>query len=386
MSRHRVGINLLWLSPGRVGGSEEYCVRLLDAFATRAGDHADLELRLFVNRRFAAHYTNLVEQLPTDVAPVDGDDRLRRILAEHRWLPGTCLRREIELVHHMGGTVPLRGNPPAVVLIHDLQPWAMPENFGAARLRYLRAVVPRSVRRAVAITTLSRWVQHDVHERLGVPLERMVLVPPGLDAIANPPDVTIRQSTLDQHRLTGHPFFLFPGITYRHKNHLTLVRAFGEVRRRHPNAVLVLTGGAAEAEQGVTQEIRRLGLMDAVRRTGRIPEADLDVLYRSATALTFPSRYEGFGMPVLEAMTRGCAVLASRACALPEVVDGGGTLLDPDDVPAWSTAMAALLDDPAVLARARSSAGDRALEFDWGRSVATLTDLYRRLAASGSAG
>jgi alpha-1,3-rhamnosyl/mannosyltransferase len=379
----RIGVNLLWLSPGRVGGSEAYCVRLLSEFADVAPAHADLEVRLFVNRRFATHYEPLIGRLPTDVAPVEGDDRLQRIMAEHRWLVDAGRHRRTQVMHHMGGTVPLRRSCPAVVLIHDLQAWALPENFSSARRRYLRAVVPRSVRDSVAITTLSRWVQLDVHERLGAPLDRMVQIPPGADGVddSSMPGATQRESTLRKYDLIDRPFFLYPAITYPHKNHGTLIKAFAEVRERHPDAVLVLTGGAGGAEREVDTLIDGLGLRPSVRRTGRIPSEELDSLYQAARALTFPSRYEGFGMPVLEAMTRGCAVVASRSCALPEVVGGGGTLIDAEDVRAWSSALSTLLDDPGALAQARSAAASRATEFRWSESVEILADFYRRVTA-----
>jgi glycosyltransferase involved in cell wall biosynthesis len=372
----RIGCNLLWLSPGRVGGSEEYCVRLLTAFADRSSRHPDLDVRLLVNRRFAEVYPELTGRLPTDVAPVDGRRRAGRVVAEHTWLPATCRKRRIHVVHHLGGTVPFAGGTDALVLVHDLQPWAMPENFTPLKRRYLEATVPRSVRRAAAVTTLSAWVARDVSDRLGVPLDKMVVIPPGADS----PGPSTEQAVvpvLERHQLVDRRFFLYPAITYPHKNHVTLLRAFARVASQHRDATLVLTGGDAGNEAVVRRTIDELDLGSQVRRLGRVAESDLDAMYRRATALTFPSRYEGFGMPVLEAMSRTCPVIASRACALPEVVGDGGMLVGADDVAGWAGAMEGLLSSAPDRSRWADAAGARAGAFSWETAVDTLAELYR---------
>src|SRR5581483_12014149 len=135
------------------------------------------------------------------------------------------------------------------------------------------------------------------------------------------------------------PFFLYPAITYAHKNHSVLVTAFADVVRHRPDALLVLTGGPAEMEHELSDRAVALGIAHRIRRLGRIPRGNLTWLYRNATALTFPSRFEGFGLPVLEAMGHGCPVIAAAAAALPEVVGDSGMLLPPDDPGAWAAAM-----------------------------------------------
>src|SRR5207249_1109877 len=115
------------------------------------------------------------------------------------------------------------------------------------------------------------------------------------------------------------PFFLYPAITYPHKNHVLLVRAFADVVTLHPDALLVLTGGPGTLEDAVRAEASDRGVAGRVRRLGRVPRRDLMWMYRHATALTFPSLFEGSGLPVLEAMAHGCPVIAAHATALPEV-------------------------------------------------------------------
>lgn len=376
MNPRRVGVNLLWLVPGVVGGSEDYSVGLLQAFARHAAEHPDLEVTLFVNRRFPDAHPHLAASLPTVVAPVDGADKTVRVAAEWTWLPWELRRRGIELAHHLGGTMPLVGGCPGIVTVHDLQPLTMGEHFSRVKRAYLRATVGPSVRRALWVTTLSRWVATDVVRRCRVDPGRMVLLPAGA-----PQPVVVPAARLAEVRtrygLDGDPYVLYPAITYPHKNHVTLLRALALVRARGGELRAVLTGGAGPAEATVRAEIDRLGLQGIVCRPGRVPLADLTALYAGATAVTLPSRYEGFNLPVLEAMGAGCPVLASRVTALPEVVDDAGVLLDPDDPVAWAEAMVAMTR-PDERARWSALARARAARFSWDASADALAELYRR--------
>jgi alpha-1,3-rhamnosyl/mannosyltransferase len=372
MSPRRVGVNLLWLVPGVVGGSEEYTVRLLESFA-RLGDQG-LELTLYVNQAFGDAHPELAPAYPTVVAPLAGPHKVRRVAAEATWLARQARQDGVDFVHHMGGNL-LRAHPPGVVTVHDLQPFAQPGNFSVQKYGYLRATLPRALRRAVLVTTLTEHTRHDVHERMGVPLDDIVLVPPGIHLRGERDQAGIRR-VRERYQLGEQPFFLYPAITYPHKNHITLVRAFAEVAARHPDCLLVLTGGSATGEAALVAEIDRSGTVERVRRPGRIPREDLDLLMDAATALTCPSTYEGFGIPVLEAMSRRCPVVASDATALPEVVGDAGLLVDALDVDGWAAAMNRLLDDPEEATELAARGRQRAERFSWERSGRALADAY----------
>jgi len=373
----RVGANLLWLVPGVVGGSEEYTVRLLTAFAEQREEHPDLDLTLFVNRSLLVAHPDLVAALPTVVAPVPGTNRVVRVGVESTWLVAQARRRRIEVMHHMGGTMPPLRPCPGLVTIHDLQPFDMPGHFSPLKRAYIRLVVPPSVRAARVVVTLTRWTQRDVVRHFDVPADRLWLVPSGIDLPPLDVDPTGLDATLARHDLVGHPYFLYPAITYPHKNHATLVRAFAAVAARHPEAALVLTGGFGPSEAEVAHLVADLGLEARVRRPGRVPRAELDALYRRATAVTFASRYEGFGIPVLEAMSRACPVLASDVGGLPEVIGDAGVLIAPDDVAGWASAMDRLLDDGARRQALAAAGRVRAEAFPWRASAESLAALYR---------
>jgi alpha-1,3-rhamnosyl/mannosyltransferase len=163
---------------------------------------------------------------------------------------------------------------------------------------------------------------------------------------------------------------------------VTLVRAFAAVLEQRPDALLVLTHRPAEAEPEVNELIDALGIRGQVRRLGHIDRGDLNWMYRNAAALTFPSKFEGFGLPVLEAMGHGCPVIAADATALPEVVGASGVLVDPDDVDAWAAAMLDLLTDVERREWLREAAFARTAEFRWSASAAELRRAYLRAGAA----
>ena len=371
--RRRIGANLLWLVPGVVGGSEEYSVRLLDAAGHTAG--TGHELVLLANRRLPDAHPELCRRHPTLVAPLDGGNKVLRVAAENVWLPFVARRERLAAVHHLGGTAPLATGRPTVLTVHDLQPWAHPEHFGALKRGYLHLTVPRAVRRARAVCVLSNFVRDDLITRLGVDGDRITLVPPALDAVIPPSDA---EGVLARHELAGRAFFLYPVITYPHKNHLVLLEALSRLPDR--TAVLVLSGGEAQAEDAVRARVADLSLGPRVRRTGRLPRAELEVLFDRAVAVVFPSRYEGFGLGVLEAMHRGCPVVAADTTALVEVVDGAGLLVAPGDVDGWVQAMQQVLDDPDLRHDLGRRGRERARAFDWERSAAALAGVYHRVA------
>jgi len=374
--RRRVGMNLLWLVPGVVGGSEEYTTRLLTALRDAAPD--DLDVTLYVNRLLAEAYPALAHGFRTQIGPVSGANKATRVLAENTWLGWRSRRDSIDVMHHLGGIFPAWRPSATVLTIHDLQPLAMPEHFSSAKRNFSAFVIPRSVVAAPVIVTLTEFTKQDLEARLGVDPARVVVVPPGFDVPAGAVPADAEPRVRAAYQLGDAPYFLFPAKTWPHKNHELLLRAFALLHRRRPDTKLVLTGGAAQAEARLRAVAHDLGISDAVHRTGRIPAADVDVLYRGAVALAFPSLYEGFGIPVLEAMSRGCPVLAADATALPEVVGGAGLLLPPGDPESWSEAMVRVLEDEALRDRLIRAGQRRAREYDWVASAGVLADVYRR--------
>jgi glycosyltransferase involved in cell wall biosynthesis len=373
--RLRVGINLLWLLPEEAGGAEEFAIRALRALAQEAA--GDLDVTLLCNRRFPAAHPDLAGRFETAVAPIDGGSRVARIAIESTWLAREAGRRELDLVHHLNNVVPWVRNRPSVLTIHDLRPLELPETLGRGHGTYLRARLRPSVRNSAVVTTPSAFVRETVVELLDADPSRVLVVSAPLFLSAestgtDPPGVGI-----------DGPFFLYPAITNPHKNHLTLLEAFAKVTATHPDTLLVLTGAAGPAEDDVTASISRLGLGGRVRRLGRVPQAHLGGLLRDAVALVYPSRYEGFGLPLAEAMALGCPVIASATTALPEVMGEAGVPVDPDDVDGWAEAMLRLLDDQALRATLIARGYERVRSLTPANTARGLIDAYRLATQNG---
>ena len=372
-----MGVNVLWLVPGVVGGSEEYTTRLLRALAERDLASDGIDITLFVVRPFVDAYPELVKAFRTVVCPISGRSKGLRVAAESTWLLAQARRYRADLMHHAGGTVPLLRATPSVVTIHDLQPLLMPANFSDLKVRYLRHRLPASVEHARLIVSPSDFSRRTIEDLFGVPGERTVTISSGYTArVAEAPLGDPRA----QYRL-HRPFFLYPAITYRHKNHVTLVRAFAEVTAKGADTLLVLTHRPDNMEDELLGLVDALGLRDRVRRLGHVPRGDLDWLYANAVALTFPSRFEGFGLPVLEAMGNGCPVIVANATALPEVVGDAGVLVDPDDVAGWASAMIDVATDEDLRSSLAAAGRERVSAFDWASSADRLVRAYRRASA-----
>ncbi|MGH2752438.1 MAG: glycosyltransferase family 4 protein [Actinomycetota bacterium] len=365
----KVGINLLWLVPGVVGGSETYTTRLLHGLVERS---SELDYTLFALPQFSDAHPELAKSFKIAYAPVSGNWKSFRIAGENSWLAAQCRRRHIDLLHHAGGTVPMIRTARSVLTIHDLQYLYYPEYFTKPKLSYLKSMVPRSAEVARLVLTPSEFSRRTVIERLNIDPSIVVVVPHGI----SPRMLKASSDVRDRYGIAGR-FFLYPAITYPHKNHLVLIEAFARVLEHYPDTMLVLTGAKGSMEVRIAKEVTKLGISEKVLRLGYIPSGDLDALYVEAVAMTFPSRFEGFGAPVLEAMARRCPVVAADATALPEVVEDAGYLVSPDNSDQWAHAMTYLLTENEQRDELAEAGLRRATEFTWSRAADVLEDSYR---------
>jgi len=416
--RLRVLANLCSIVPGDVGGSEEYATRLLAAVGSstailpqdRSGSHPDRVKPPGVNppgenlpvgnpTGVNSPGVNLPgENLPGENLPgveleiaamagvrsahpeLDGPDgprwnetrsqarnRIRRLAVESTWLA----RRSagFDVVHHFGGRLPAVRSSTAVLTIHDVQPLEMTENYSLAKQRYLSWALHRSVRSAMLIVTPSQWTAARLAELLEVRPESIRVVP-STYRTAEPAD-------LSAVSLPPRPFVLYPAATYPHKNHETLIAAHQAARSRCRDLTLVLTGGRGRAHQAVSEQAAKAS---GVMHLGRVGEPLLDALIRQAAALAFPSRYEGFGLPVLEAMAVGTPVIAADTAALPEVVADAGALIGPDDTDSWADALREAVDgSPEMRLRSRRGLA-RAERFTPDKSARRLLEAWHAAA------
>lgn len=360
-----VAVNLLWCVPGQVGGSEQYLVRQLLGLASQP---TPFVATLYCLPSFVEAHDELASLHPMVASTVNGTSRPRRVLAEHTWLRRKT--RHADVVHHGGGTTPAVGRRPIVLTIHDLQYLTHPEYLTPTKRRYLERTIPRSVGRAAVVAVPTDYVRRTVVEAYGTDPDRVLVVPHGVEASLGgdaPSALELRR----RYGIGAGRLIVYPAITHPHKNHRFLL----ELMARHwtdPDLRLVLLGGTGSAEAEVAADITRLGLGPRVIRPGRVPDAHRDGLVAAADALVFPSEYEGFGAPVVEAMSLGTPVICSDQPALAEVVGAAGLVLPlaPD---AWADALDVIADRTVEM---RAGGRERARAFTIERSGAALADAY----------
>jgi alpha-1,3-rhamnosyl/mannosyltransferase len=262
-----------------------------------------------------------------------------------------------------------------VLTVYDLQPFVLPQNFSLAKRTFTRLTVPLSVRSADLVITLTATVRADLIRRFALAADHIRIVAPGLGSR------DVERTPMSEVRARygiGSRYFVYPAATWLHKNHTVLIDALAEMA--DDDVELVLTGRADAAEAALVERIRARGLGHRVHRLGRIPRPELDALVGDALALLFPSTFEGFGTPVLEAMADGCPVVAADATALPEVVGDAGLLVPPSDVRAWSQAMTQIANDPELRRRLAIAGRRRARSFSTRSSAISLVEAYRTAA------
>lgn len=364
----RIAVNLLHVVPGDVGGSEEYAVRTLSAYA-RYGN-PDIAVVLYVLAPFVVAYRPLCEAFDTVVSPLDGVNRARRILAESTWLAART--DQVDAIHHLGGRLPGRSSRPAAVTVHDLQPLLRPENFSRVKRAFMARSLPRTASQADLLVAPSYAVADKLASRLGVGAERLAVVSVGAERISAGPNLP-----------TNPPTVLYPAATYPHKNHVVLIEAFARISDRHSEARLVMTGAPGRSDAEVRDAAAATGLGERISLTGRIPTAELETLLLGAAVVAFPSAYEGFGIPVLEALAAGVPVVVAAGTPAAEMVGDSAPVVDPSDPAAWAEALDLLLSDTGRRERVARSGLTRIVGHTWEDSAARLEDAWRRLLTIG---
>ncbi|HEX3087154.1 MAG TPA: glycosyltransferase family 1 protein [Ilumatobacteraceae bacterium] len=355
-----IAVNLLWCVPGDVGGSEEYLVRQLLGLAE---NDTRFRVTLYVVDGFAEAHPDLTDLFPTVVAPFDGRSRARRIAGEVSWLRGHT--SPADLRHHGGGTAPTAAVRPYVLTIHDLQYRTFPEYFSRTKRMYLSTMIGRSVKRSSIVTVPSDYVRGSVIDAYGADPARVRVVPHGFEP-ALLRHISEEEDLRERFSLGDGPVVVYPAVTNRHKNHTFLIKLL-DVHWRDPDLRLVFIGGSGTAESDV-----RRATDPRIRRLGRVAAADRNGLLSMAKAMVFPSQYEGFGAPLIEAMALGCPVIASDSTCIPAILDGAGLVL-PLAVDLWSDALERVDRDRATMIAAGLQ---RATAFTARASGAALAEAY----------
>ena len=370
-----VGLNLIFLVPGETGGMEVVARELIPALLDQAP--AGTSFTAFINREAAAAKDGpWGELLPAVTVPVNARNRIQWVRGEQMLLPRLAARRGVELVHSLASTAPAWGAFKRVVTVHDLIYARYPEAHAGIRDLGMKMLVPLGVRHSDRVMVDSHSTQDDVVELLGTPAERIDVVPLGLGALECSEPLAERELRA-RLELGERSVVLSLSAKRPHKNLLSLIGALAliDVERR---PLLVLPGYATAYEAELRARARALGVEGDVRFLGWLPGEELEGLWQVAQAFVYPSLYEGFGLPILEAMARGVPVACSNASSLPEVAGEAALMFDPQDERAIADAIEHLLLDRAEAERLRAQGLERARQFSWSRTAELTFDSYTR--------
>ena len=368
----RVGLNLLFMGAGS-GGIGRLLTELLAALAARD----DVVVTAFI----CADAPEMIREVP-------GAERVRfvelpvhpgtrqHLLAEYVAVPALALARRLDVLHSPGNAGPVKvPGLPCAVSLHDVIWRRMGDGWGdAGAQRAMERVAVPTVRRADRVLTGSEHSAGDVAEELGVPRERIAVVSNGVRVDPQAPRTPEAQLRAE-HDLGDAPVLLCVAQKRPYKNQTTLIRALARLDDR--SAVLVLPGAATPYEDELRTLADELGVADRVRYPGWITDEDLEGLYALAAAFLLPSTYEGFGLPVLEAMARGVPVLCTGDTSLGEVAGDAALLVDAHDVDAIARGADRLLADTALRERLIAAGRERAATFTWARVGDLTLQAYR---------
>jgi len=390
-----IAIDLRWMHPGVAGGIENLSRSFLNHLLRLDGVNyysilAPAEIQYDFDLRGSPNFRFVRTHGPVhDWRHLWG--RISRSLhkaSSQRYTNGEALpyahRRQVDVVLSLSGYIHIDAYPLRnVVVVPDLQHEYHPEFFPPEVLEERARVFGEAIRRADHLIAISEFTRQTVLERYAIAPERIDTVHPAADPVFSP-DTRLgldRSRILRKYSLSEGEFLFFPANTWAHKNHQGLLETLALLRDAyHLTPPLVCTGTAKEAQPAIAQTIRRLRLEAQVRFLGYCPLEDLPLLYEGAAALVFPSFFEGFGIPLLEAMSRDCPIVCSNATSLPEIAGDAALLVDPRAPREFAAAISRLLTDPVLRRTLIARGRQQVKKFSWRRFTVDTVRLVHRVA------
>ncbi|MDQ6676477.1 MAG: glycosyltransferase family 4 protein [Acidobacteriota bacterium] len=348
----RIGINALYLIPGGVGGTEIYLRSLLSAMLE--ADTAS-EFFVFTNRETPAGLLPATPNLRAMPQGFRASVRPVRIAWEQTVLPAEAARLRLDVLFNPGFTAPAICPCPQVTVFHDLQHKRHPEYFRRFDLPFWRALLFLSAHRSKLLVAVSEATRKDLLRFYSVPPAKIRVVPHGVD----PAFFSLRLNA------SSRPYILAVSTLHPHKNLDALLHAFAAFAQRRPEYRLVVAGLRGFHAEALEALRNSLGLEAAVTFTGWIPREELYALFAGARAFVYPSRFEGFGMPILEAMAAGLPAACANVEPMAGIAEKAALLFDPGDTQALERALELLTQDTAIRERLQAAGPLRAAAFTW---------------------
>jgi glycosyltransferase involved in cell wall biosynthesis len=371
-------LNLLHLTSDRLGGSWTYSYNLLRGLQDL---DTTAEFIVLANKNSISRYSGLRMQIvPIEI---DAESRVTRVAWEQFSLPRCIKKYAPDVLHGTGNTLPVGISCPSVVTIHDFQYHYYPENFPVFRRNYLRLMVPLALRKAAKVICVSDDTKRDALALGKISEEKIsVIHEAGLWKNENNDATDVR--LLQQRYAIQKPVILSVGSSLPHKNLTRLLHAYAKICRRIPHD-LYLVGDSISLSQHLRDTLTGDTGIDIIQRihvTGFLGRNDLMGFYRLADMFVFPSVFEGFGIPALEAMACGCPVVAARSRSLPEVIGNAGKLFDPFDIDDMAETILSVASDSYLRSTLRDLGYDRSKIFSWEMMAAKTFEVYKEVTSA----
>lgn len=302
---------------------------------------------------------------------------IQRVLWEQTVLPRLLRQDGIDVFFSPAFILPMRWDGAGVVTVHDLNFEVSPQTIHPIRRAYLRRITRWSTHRARKVIAISQSTASDLVSLYSVPSEKVAVIPYGLDSLFTPENAHTLEPMVRQRYSLPERFLLFVGTLEPRKNLPRLLDAYALARQRADLPPLVLVGAPGWQHERILAQASRLGIAHYLVFAGYIPREHLPGVYAAASALLYPSLYEGFGLPPLEAMGCGTPVLASEASAMPEVVGDGGILVDPRDVQAIAEGILRITQEEPLRQQVVERGIERAKQFRWEEAARRTLTLIR---------
>jgi len=370
----KIGVDLLFLLPGIVGGTETYAVSLLEALGRVDREN---EYAIFVNKESSDLALPFQQNFERVMCPVRARSRVARYLWEQAVLPFRARKHRLDLLHSLGYVQPLRLPCASIVTIHDLNFHNLGSWMPKRRRAVLRYFVTRSAKRADHIITVSEFSKRQIVEILGIPESKVTVT---YNAVKQRVSVPRPFEDVSKHYGVREPYILALSSFSPHKNMASLVKAFAMLRQRgFQELQLVLAGHPPTDRRSLELLLHQQRIQDAVTFTGYVPDDVLPALYAHAEVFVFPSLYEGFGIPILEAFLHGAPVACSDAGAIPEVACDAACYFDPTSIEEMADAMSNILRDASLRRSLVDRGKERVAQFTWEETARKTVQVYRQI-------
>jgi glycosyltransferase involved in cell wall biosynthesis len=372
----RIGINALFLIPGKVGGAEFYLRYLVDGLTRVDRDNIYF---LFLSEESASTFQGLPDNFQPIRCPVRASWKPGRILWEQVFLPYKAREIRLDVFHSTNYVSPVFLPCYSVVTIHDANYVHFPDSFSLPELWGWKLLVPLSARSADSIIAASKTASRDIVEAFGVSSSKIqtVYLAPHRRFSATCPQYFVN-AVLARYAIV-RPYILCVAASYRSKNIPRLLMAYDILKREYRfNCGLVLIGMRGRGRQEIGQCIERLQLENVVM-PGWASDEELPAFYKGAAVFALPSLYEGFGMPILEAMACGTPVVTSNVSAMPEIAGYAALLVDPYSPESLAEGIYRVLTDQALREASIQRGLERARQFSWEKTARETMAVYEQL-------